>query len=123
MKKSSLRRPEERTLWVCQRVPAVRAAADAATVSNLFRELGSRIAAEDYDSPTFSIDLLAKDVRLATEMARAHGAPPILARSVDLLNEVARAQGLGKLDTAAMWKLYAGVWSGGTAQTAGPNHP
>ena len=80
---------------------------NAATVSNLFRELGSRIAAEDYDSPTFSIDLLAKDVRLATEMARAHGAPPILARSVDLLNEVARAQGLGKLDTAAMHRtLY-----------------
>ena len=85
---------------------------NAATVSNLFRELGSRIAAEDYDSPTFSIDLLAKDVRLATEMAKAHGAPPILARSIEFLNEAARAQGMGKLDTAAMWKLYAGIWSG-----------
>ena len=89
---------------------------NAATVSNLFRELGSRIAADDYDSPTFSIDLLAKDVRLATEMARAHGAPPILARSVELLNDAARAQGLGKLDTAAMWKLYAGIWSGPTGR-------
>ena len=89
---------------------------NAATVSNLFRELGSRIAAEDYDSPTFSIDLLAKDVRLATEMARAHGAPPILARSIEFLNEAARAQGLGKLDTAAMWKLYAGIWSGPTGR-------
>jgi len=85
---------------------------NAATVSNLFRELGSRIAAQDYDSPTFSIDLLAKDVRLATEMAKAHGAPPILARSIEFLNEAARAQGMGKLDTAAMWKLYAGIWSG-----------
>ena len=85
-------------------------ASNAATVSNLFRELGTRIAAGDYDNPTFSIDLLAKDVRLAAEMAKAHGAPPILARNVELLNEVARAQGLGRLDTAAMWRVYAGIW-------------
>ncbi|MCC6197438.1 MAG: NAD(P)-dependent oxidoreductase [Burkholderiales bacterium] len=85
---------------------------NAATVSNLFRELGARIAAGDYDRPTFSIDLLAKDVRLAADMAKAHGAPPIVARGVELLNEAARAQGLGKLDTAAMWKVYAGIWGG-----------
>ena len=83
---------------------------NAATVSNLFRELGTRIADDDYDSPTFSIDLLAKDVRLAAEMAKARGAPPIIARSVEFLNEAARAQGMGTLDTAAMWKVYAGIW-------------
>jgi 3-hydroxyisobutyrate dehydrogenase-like beta-hydroxyacid dehydrogenase len=86
-------------------------ASNAATVSNLFRELGTRISSNDYDSPTFSIDLLAKDVRLGAEMAKAHGAPPVLARSVEMLNEIARAQGLGKLDTAAMWKIYAGMWT------------
>lgn len=83
---------------------------NAATVSNLFRELGTRIAADDYESPTFSVDLLAKDVRLAAEMAKSQGAPPIIARSVEFLNEAARAQGLGKLDTAAMWKVYRGIW-------------
>jgi 3-hydroxyisobutyrate dehydrogenase/2-hydroxy-3-oxopropionate reductase len=85
-------------------------ASNAATVSNLFRELGTRIASGDYDSPTFSIDLLAKDVRLAAEMAKAHGAPPLLARSVEFVNEIARAQGMGHLDTAAMWKVYGAIW-------------
>lgn len=85
-------------------------ASQAATVSNLFRELGARIAADDYTHPTFSVDLLAKDVRLAMEMARAHAAPPLLARSVEFLNDAARAQGFGRLDTATMWKCYRGFW-------------
>lgn len=89
-------------------------ASQAGTVSNLFRELGARIADDKYDNPTFSVDLLIKDVRLATEMARAHNAPPILARSVELLNEAARAQGMGKMDTAVMWKCYRALWQAQT---------
>jgi 3-hydroxyisobutyrate dehydrogenase/2-hydroxy-3-oxopropionate reductase len=85
-------------------------ASQAGTVSNLFRELGARIAADDYRNPTFSVDLLIKDVRLAVEMARAHGAPPIVARSVEFLNEAARAQGLGDADTAVMWQCYRRFW-------------
>jgi 3-hydroxyisobutyrate dehydrogenase/2-hydroxy-3-oxopropionate reductase len=85
-------------------------ASQAGTVSNLFRELGARIANDDYENPTFSVDLLIKDVRLAVEMAKDHSAPPIMARSVELLNEIARAQGLGKLDTSAMWKCYGRIW-------------
>lgn len=92
------------------------AASQAGTVSNLFRELGARIAAEDYSDPTFSVDLLVKDVHLATEMAKAHGAPPILARAVEMMNEVASAQGLGKLDTAVMWKCYRKLWEAGGPQ-------
>jgi 3-hydroxyisobutyrate dehydrogenase-like beta-hydroxyacid dehydrogenase len=80
-------------------------------VSNLFRELGARIAADDYANPTFTVDLLAKDVRLAAEMAREAGAPPILARSIEFLDEAARAQGLGAADTAAMWRCYRGFWN------------
>jgi 3-hydroxyisobutyrate dehydrogenase len=85
-------------------------ASQAGTVSNLFRELGARIAADDYRNPTFSIDLLIKDVHLAIEMAIAHAAPPVLARSVEFLNEAARAQGLGKMDTAVMWTCYRQFW-------------
>jgi 3-hydroxyisobutyrate dehydrogenase len=85
-------------------------ASQAGTVSNLFRELGARIAADDYRNPTFSVDLLIKDVRLAVEMAKAHAAPPLVARSVEFLNEAARAQGLGKMDTAVMWKCYRQFW-------------
>ena len=85
-------------------------ASQAGTVSNLFKELGARIAADDYGNPTFSIDLLIKDVHLAVEMAKRHAAPPILARSVEFLNETAGAQGLGSLDTAVMWKCYRKFW-------------
>ncbi|MFZ0611175.1 MAG: NAD(P)-dependent oxidoreductase [Desulfobacterales bacterium] len=88
-------------------------ASQAGTVSNLFKELGARIAADDYRNPTFSIDLLIKDVHLAVEMAKGHAAPPLLARSVEFLNEAARAQGLGSLDTAVMWKCYRKFWDAG----------
>ena len=53
-------------------------ASKAGTVSNLFVELGQRIADNRYDDPTFSIDLLEKDIRLGLEMATAAGAVPRL---------------------------------------------
>ncbi|PKN29647.1 MAG: NAD(P)-dependent oxidoreductase [Deltaproteobacteria bacterium HGW-Deltaproteobacteria-21] len=88
-------------------------ASQAATVSGLFKELGRRVSAEDYADPTFTVDLLVKDVRLAVQMAKESGAPPILGRSVELINEMAQAQGLGGQDTSMMWKSFTGVWGGG----------
>jgi 3-hydroxyisobutyrate dehydrogenase-like beta-hydroxyacid dehydrogenase len=82
----------------------------AATVSNLFKELGGRIAAENYENPTFTVDLLIKDVHLAVEMARAGDAPPLLGRTVELINEIARAQGFGNRDTSIMWKSVRKIW-------------
>ena len=87
-------------------------ASQAGTVSNLFKELGSRIAADDFESPTFSVDLLIKDVHLAVDMARNNGTPPILGRTVEYLNEMARAQGCGAKDTAVMWKCVKRSWQG-----------
>ncbi len=87
-------------------------ASNAGTVSNLFKELGARIAADDYQNPTFSVDLLLKDVHLAVAMAERHGAPPMVARAVEFLNEAASAQGLGKLDTSVMWQCYRRFWDG-----------
>jgi 3-hydroxyisobutyrate dehydrogenase len=84
----------------------------AATVSNLFKELGGRIAAENYESPTFTVNLLIKDVRLAVEMAKAGDAPPLLGRTVELINEIARAQGFGDNDTSIMWKSIRKIWIG-----------
>jgi len=84
----------------------------AATVSNLFKELGGRIAAENYENPTFTVNLLIKDVRLAVEMAKAGDAPPLLGRTVELINEIARAQGFGDNDTSIMWKSVQKIWSG-----------
>jgi 3-hydroxyisobutyrate dehydrogenase-like beta-hydroxyacid dehydrogenase len=83
----------------------------AGTVSNLFIELGKTIINETYDEPTFSVDLLCKDGRLAIEMAKVHGAPPFLAGLIQSLNETAQAQGLGAKDTAVMWKAYRSFWN------------
>lgn len=85
-------------------------ASQAGTVSNLFKELGARIATGNYEDPTFTVDLLIKDVRLGVKMAKEGGAPPIVGRTVELVNEIAQAQGLGSSDTSAMWKSYLQLW-------------
>ena len=87
-------------------------ASKAGTVSNLFKELGKRVAEDDYEDPTFTVDLLIKDIKLAVRMARSRNAPPLLARTVDYINEVAQAQGLGNKDTSIMWTSYRRIWSG-----------
>lgn len=83
----------------------------AGTVSNLFVELGKTISDGKYDEPTFSVSLLCKDLRLAIEMAKAHGAPPLLAATIQFINETAEAQGLGAKDTAVMWRTFQSFWN------------
>ena len=85
-------------------------ASQAATVSNLFRELGGRIASENYENPTFTVDLLAKDVQLGIAMAKGNSTPPVLSRTVELINEISLAQGFGDKDTSIMWKAYKSFW-------------
>ena len=81
----------------------------AATVSNLFKELGPKMLGRDY-SPLFAVDLLHKDNMLALEMAREYKAPMPLSQATQLLNEMARARGLGAEDTSALVKLYEGFY-------------
>jgi 3-hydroxyisobutyrate dehydrogenase-like beta-hydroxyacid dehydrogenase len=83
----------------------------AATVSGLFVELGRNVVAGAHDGPTFSVDLLAKDTRLAVSMASEHGAVPILGRMIQTVNELAQAHGLGAKDTSAMWEVFRSLWS------------
>ena len=85
-------------------------ASQAGTVSNLFKELGARIAENNYDDPTFTVDLLVKDIMLAVQMAKSGQAPPILAQTVVLINEISQAQGLGNKDTSIMWKSFRRLW-------------
>ena len=87
-------------------------ASQAGTVSNLFKELGQRVAEENYDDPTFTVDLLIKDIKLAVQMAKVNNAPPVLARTVELINEMSQAQGQGDKDTSIMWTSYRGLWNG-----------
>ncbi len=81
-------------------------ASQAATVSGLFKELGKRISAADYENPTFQVDLLSKDVTLAVQMARQAGASPILTEATQKMNEQAQFNGLGTKDTAVMWQIW-----------------
>jgi 3-hydroxyisobutyrate dehydrogenase len=86
-------------------------ASQAGTVSNLFKELGARIGEDRYDNPTFSVNLLVKDVRLAARMAAKNGAPLLLTRTVEFINEMAQARGAGAQDTAVMWKEIKQLWA------------
>ena len=85
-------------------------ASQAATVSNLFRELGGRVSEERYTDPTFTVALLCKDVRLGVEMAEAAGAPLILGRTIDFINKASCAQGYGAADTSVMWQCVKNFW-------------
>ncbi len=82
----------------------------AATVSGLFKELGTRIGEERYDDPTFTVAMLNKDIRLGVEMAEKAGGPLVVGRAVDLLNRLALAQGKGGADTSIMWEGVKELW-------------
>lgn len=88
----------------------------AATVSNLFRELGPKILARDF-SPAFSVDLLHKDVRLALGMASGVKAPTLITPACLVLIEMARARGYGAEDTGAVVKVFEAM----TAAEARPH--
>jgi 3-hydroxyisobutyrate dehydrogenase-like beta-hydroxyacid dehydrogenase len=75
----------------------------AATVSNLFKEIGPKIVANEF-TPNFTINNLEKDVGLGLAMARASGMILEFSEMGQRLNEAAQAAGLGDEDTAAVCK-------------------
>lgn len=72
----------------------------AATVSNLFRELGPKIIEGDFE-PAFSLDNLQKDVGQGLALARAAGLRLDVGEAGQRLNQRAQAAGYGSDDTAA----------------------
>lgn len=82
------------------------ASSDAATVSGLFRETAGRIVSEEYDNPTFTIELLCKDADLAIQMAKDAGVTPFIAGFVQMFNENAKGKGLGKQDSSSIAKVF-----------------
>lgn len=81
----------------------------AATVSNLFLEMGPKIFSRDF-SCLFSVDLLHKDINLGMEMARQVEAPLFITPAAQLLNEISRARKLNKEDTSAVVKVYEDIY-------------
>lgn len=77
----------------------------AASVSNLFLEIGPKIVAED-TTPDFTLDLLQKDNTLALEMARAVACPAVVGNAVTVLNGFGQDRGLGELDSSALIKVF-----------------
>ena len=77
----------------------------AASVSNLFLELGPKMLGRDF-SPLFTVDLLHKDLELAITVAKRLGVPLLVGTSNQLCNELARSRGLGAEDTSAVIKVY-----------------
>ena len=82
------------------------AGSSAATVSGLFREVGKSIVNDAFDTPSFTVDLLLKDAKLAIQMAKDADAPSVIAGNVQLYNEIAHAEGLGMQDTSALYKVF-----------------
>jgi 3-hydroxyisobutyrate dehydrogenase-like beta-hydroxyacid dehydrogenase len=83
------------------------AESSAATVSGLFREVGKTIVNDTFTAPNFTVDMLLKDAKLALQMAKDSGAPSMVAGSVQLFNELAVANGLGTLDSSALYKVFS----------------
>ncbi len=77
----------------------------AATVSPLFLDLAPRMI--DPDAKTvFTLELLAKDLDLATRMCEREGSTLIVARVLKIMTDLALAKGLGKQDSAALIQVY-----------------
>lgn len=77
----------------------------AATVSNLFREIGPKIVEGDRE-PVFTVALLAKDTTLGIQALERAGSPAIVTRTVAMLNQLAHLQGLDHADTSALTEVY-----------------
>ena len=88
----------------------VAVAGKARTLSSCYEEVANRSVEERYDSPTFTVDMLKKDVHLCLEMAKEYNAPIILGAAVDYLNRMASAQSMGHLDHSVMWKAVSKTW-------------
>lgn len=80
----------------------------AATVSNLFKDLAPRMIAGD-DDPIFALELLAKDNRLALQLAQRHQTAAPVAANIDVLNTIGLANGFGRRDSGAIKHVYAAL--------------
>ncbi len=111
---------------------AGRAGIDAATLYRLVtcstgdsRVLRTRFPLPDADDshpsnrgfePMFMLDLIAKDLSLACELAEEHGVDPSVARAALDVYRATQERGLGRLDYSAVYLSYASVENEETGQ-------
>ena len=88
----------------------VAVAAEGRILSDVYLEIGNRIAESRADKPTLSLKMLAKENRLYLNMAREYKAPLVLGTAVDHINRMSVAQGLGNEDHTCVWKSIQRNW-------------
>jgi 3-hydroxyisobutyrate dehydrogenase-like beta-hydroxyacid dehydrogenase len=91
----------------------------AATVSGLFKEVGFKINQDDYQ-PEFSLDLLAKDAKLAELMISSYNTPSFLIGNINLIISYANSKNLGNEDTSALYKAYIDFYQNRTKDKDAP---
>lgn len=79
---------------------------NAATVSGLFKETAFRIVEDKYNEPTFTVELLCKDVGLGMDMLKDKGIIPVVSKFVQDINELAKGCGYTKEDTSSIAKIF-----------------
>lgn len=85
-------------------------AANAGTISNLYKALAIRIIEENQHDSIFSVQLLKKDNSLALDMAKENGVSLMLAETVDQINKLGCASGYGSMDVSSLWKMFYEQW-------------
>ena len=85
-------------------------AANAGTISNLYKALAIRIIEENQHDLIFSVQLLRKDNALALNMAKEHDVSLMLAETVDRINKMGCASGYGSMDVSTLWKMFYEQW-------------
>lgn len=77
----------------------------AASVSNLFLEIGPKIVDRDFE-PTVTVDIIHENLKLGIDMAKNIKFPLLVTEANQKLNEIAQAKGLGKEDSSSTVKVY-----------------
>jgi 3-hydroxyisobutyrate dehydrogenase len=82
---------------------------EAPTNNLLFQVKGKKILEGDF-TPSFKLDLLAKDNDLCVKEAGQLGIPLMIGRAVDMANKLAQIRGLGNQDTCALYSFFAELY-------------
>jgi 3-hydroxyisobutyrate dehydrogenase len=82
---------------------------EAPTNNLLFQVKGKKILEGDF-TPSFKLDLLAKDNDLCVKEAGQLGIPLIIGRAVDMANKLAQRKGLGNQDTCVLYNFFTDLY-------------
>jgi 3-hydroxyisobutyrate dehydrogenase len=82
---------------------------EAPTNNLLFQVKGKKILEGDF-TPSFKLDLLAKDNDLCVKEAGQLGIPLIIGRAVDTANKLAQRKGLGNQDTCVLYNFFTDLY-------------